>query len=49
MKQNKLFDDTIYIDKNVVTPYDKAKWKALFQNYCDSDEIRKEKKVMKTD
>ena len=37
MKQNKLFDDTVYIDKNVVTPYDKAKWKALFQSYCDSD------------
>lgn len=42
MKQNKLFDDTIYVDKSVVTPYDKRKWKALFQSYCDSDEIRKE-------
>lgn len=39
---NKLFDDTIYIDKNVITPYDKEKWKAMFQSYCDSDEIRKE-------
>lgn len=39
---NKLFDDTIYIDKSVVTSYDKRKWKALFQSYCDSDEIRKE-------
>lgn len=39
---NKLFDDTIYIDKSVITAYDKKKWKALFQNYCDSDEIRKE-------
>ncbi len=41
MKKNKLFDDTIYIDKSVVTPYDKSKWKAMFQAYCDSDEIRK--------
>jgi hypothetical protein len=39
---NKLFDDTIYIDKSVVTDYDKKKWKALFQTYCDSDKIRKE-------
>ena len=39
---NKLFDDTIYIDKSVVTAYDKSKWKAIFQAYCDSDEIRKE-------
>lgn len=39
---NKLFDDTIYIDKSIVTPYDKAKWKAMFQSYCDSDKIRKE-------
>ena len=39
---NKLFDDTIYIDKNVVTSYDKQKWKKAFQKYCDSDEIRKE-------
>ncbi len=42
MKQNKLFDDTIYIDKSVITPYDKKKWKKKFQEYCDSDEIRKE-------
>ena len=42
VKRIKLFDDTIYIDKSVVTPYDKAKWKAMFQSYCDSDEIRKE-------
>ena len=42
MKQNKLFDDTIYIDKNVVTAGDIAKWKVMFQSYCDSDEIRKE-------
>ena len=35
---NKLFDDNIYIDKSVVTPYDKKK----FQEYCDSDEIREE-------
>ena len=42
MKQDKLFDDTIYIDESVVTPYDKAKWKAMFQSYCDSEEIRKE-------
>lgn len=39
---NKLFDDTIYIDKSVVTSYDKQKWKAMFQSYCDSDKIRKE-------
>lgn len=39
---NKLFDDTVYIDKSVVTDYDKKKWKALFQTYCDSDKIRKE-------
>ena len=39
---NKLFDDTVYIDKNVVTSYDKVKWKEKFQEYCDSDEIRKE-------
>lgn len=38
----KLFDDAVYIDKNVVTPYDKTKWKEKFQEYCDSDEIRKE-------
>lgn len=42
MKQNKLFDDTPYIDKLVVTPYDKTKWKKEFQKLCDSDEIRKE-------
>lgn len=40
--QQKLFDDTPYIDKNVVTPYDKKKWQKAFQEYCDSDEIRKE-------
>ena len=39
---NKLFDDTVYIDKNITTPYDKSKWKILFQKYCNSDEIRKE-------
>ncbi len=39
---NKLFDDTPYIDKSVITPYDKKKWKERFQKYCDSDEIRKE-------
>lgn len=39
---NKLFDDSIYVDKNVVTPYDKKKWQKKFQEYCDSDEIRKE-------
>lgn len=42
INMNKLFDDTVYIDKSVVTPYDKAKWEAMFQSYCDSDEIRKE-------
>ena len=31
MKQIKLFDDTIYVDKSVVTPYDKAKWKKCFK------------------
>lgn len=41
-KMNKLFDDTIYIDRSVITPHDKAIWKAMFQTYCDSDEIRKE-------
>lgn len=39
---NKLFDDTSYIDKSVVTNYDKRKWKQKFQEYCDSNEIRKE-------
>lgn len=39
---DKLFDDTQYIDKSVVTDYDKKKWKKAFQEYCDSDEIRKE-------
>ncbi len=39
---NKLFDDTPYIDKNVVTSYDKAKWKKKFQGYCDSPKIREE-------
>lgn len=39
---NKLFDDTQYIDKSIVTQYDKQKWKKKFQEYCDSDEIRKE-------
>ena len=39
---NKLFDDKPYIDKSVVTSYDKKKWKKAFQEYCDSDEIRKE-------
>ncbi|MCI9434757.1 MAG: hypothetical protein HFI86_05765 [Bacilli bacterium] len=39
---NKLFDDKTYIDKSVITPYDKKKWKEKFQEYCDSDEIRKE-------
>lgn len=39
---NKLFDDTPYIDRNVVTSYDKRKWRKEFQKYCDSDEIRKE-------
>lgn len=39
---SKLFDDTSYIDKTVVTDYDKRKWKEKFQKYCDSDEIRKE-------
>lgn len=39
---NKLFDDKPYIDKSVITPYDKKKWKEKFQEYCDSDEIRKE-------
>ncbi len=38
----KLFDDSQYIDKNVVTDYDKRKWKKAFQDLCDSDEIRKE-------
>lgn len=45
MKINKLFDDTVYIDKNIVTSYDKAKWKAMFQTYCDSDKIRKESEI----
>ena len=40
--KNKLFDDTIYIDKSVISSYDKTKWKTMFQKYCDSDEIRKE-------
>lgn len=39
---NKLFDDSVYIDKSIVTDYDKKKWKALLQTYCDSDKIRKE-------
>lgn len=39
---NKLFDDKPYIDKSVITPNDKKKWKEKFQEYCDSDEIRKE-------
>lgn len=39
---NKLFDDSVCIDKSIVTDYDKKKWKALFQTYCDSDKIRKE-------
>lgn len=39
---NKLFDDSVYIDKSIVTDYDKKKWKALFQTYCDIDKIRKE-------
>ena len=39
---DKLFDDTQYIDKSIVTDYDKKKWKESFQKYCDSDEIRKE-------
>ena len=39
---NKLFDDSVYIDKSIITPYDKKKWKTKFQEYCDSDEIRKE-------
>lgn len=39
---DKLFDDTQYIDKSVVTDYDKKKWKKAFQEYCDNDEIRKE-------
>lgn len=39
---NQLFDDTPYIDKNVVTAYDKRKWKKKFQEYCDSEEIREE-------
>lgn len=42
MDKNKLFDDTPYIDRTVVTDYDKKKWKEAFQNYCDSDKIRKE-------
>ncbi len=39
---NRLFDDKPYIDKSIITPYDKKKWKEKFQEYCDSDEIRKE-------
>ena len=39
---NKLFDDTIYIDKNIITKHDKKKWKKEFEGYCASDEIRKE-------
>ena len=39
---NRLFDDKPYIDKSVITPNDKKKWKEKFQEYCDSDEIRKE-------
>lgn len=27
---NKLFDDRPYIDKSVITDYDKKKWKNLF-------------------
>lgn len=41
-QMNQLFDDTLYIDKSVVTEYDKRKWKKKFQKYCDSNEIRKE-------
>lgn len=39
---NKLFDDRPYIEKSVITDYDKKKWKNSFQALCDSDEIRKE-------
>ena len=39
---DKLFDDSVYVDKSIITPYDKKKWKTKFQEYCDSDEIRKE-------
>ena len=39
---DKLFDDKEYIDKSIITQYDKQKWKKKFQEYCDSDEIRKE-------
>lgn len=39
---NKLFDDTLYIDKSIVTSEDKQNWKKAFQKYCDSDEIREE-------
>ena len=39
---NKLFDDTPYIDKSVITSYDKKKWKKAFQEYCDSPKIREE-------
>lgn len=39
---NKLFDDTPYIDRTVVTDCDKNKWKKAFQEYCDSEKIRKE-------
>lgn len=39
---DKLFDDAPYIDKNVVTQYDKKKWKKAFQEYCDSPKIREE-------
>ena len=42
MKQEKLFDDKQYLDRTITTPYEKKKWKQKFQEYCDSDKIRKE-------
>ena len=42
MKQLKLFDTKPLIDKNVITQNDKKKWQKAFQEYCDSEEIRKE-------
>lgn len=40
--QLKLFDNKLYVDKSVVTDYDKKKWMKAFQEYCDSDNIREE-------
>ena len=39
---DKLFNDTLYKDKSIISSYDRQKWKRAFQEYCDSDEIRKE-------